>query len=66
MVEFQPFFEVMAAVRFYGYRKGILATNVMLVDRAAKAIRTFGNEVATPAEAREMLGIPTPDFEDMA
>ena len=52
----------------YGFDKDgkkILATNVMLVDRAAQAIRTFGNEVATPAEAREMLGIPTPDFEDI-
>ena len=36
----------------------IIATNVMLVERAARAIREFGNEVATPAEAREMLGIP--------
>lgn len=27
----------------------------MLVDRAACAIRSYGNEPATPAEAREML-----------
>ncbi len=38
--------------------KKIMATNVMLVDRAVRAVETFGNQVATPAEAREMLGIP--------
>lgn len=43
----------------------ILATNVMLVDRAVKAIETFGNAVATPAEAREMLGIPQVDLADV-
>lgn len=36
----------------------IKATNAMLVKRAADAVRTFGNEPATPAEAREILGIP--------
>lgn len=44
----------------YGFDKEgkkILATNKMLVERAADAIRTFGNDVATPAEAREILGI---------
>lgn len=35
--------------------KKILATNLLLVQRAARAIEAFGNEVATPAEAREML-----------
>ncbi|MBN2899035.1 MAG: 3-keto-5-aminohexanoate cleavage protein [Clostridia bacterium] len=40
---------------FYG--KGDLATNVRLVERAADAIRTYGNEVATVAEAREILGL---------
>ena len=37
--------------------KKILATNLMLVERAAKAVEAFGNEVATSAEAREMLGL---------
>ncbi|BAK46674.1 MAG: 3-keto-5-aminohexanoate cleavage protein [Eubacterium sp.] len=37
--------------------KKILATNLMLVERAAKAVKAFGNEVATSAEAREMLGL---------
>lgn len=36
----------------------ILATNVKLVERAVAAVKTFGNDVATPAEAREILGIP--------
>jgi uncharacterized protein (DUF849 family) len=35
----------------------ILATNLMLVDRAVQAVKTFGNQPATPAEAREILGI---------
>ena len=37
--------------------KKILATNLMLVERAVQAVKTFGNEPATPAEAREILGI---------
>ncbi len=40
------------------YRKGELATgNAQLVERAARVIREYGNEVATPAEAREILGL---------
>lgn len=39
------------------YAKGQLATNSMLVARAARAIREFGNEVATPEEARKILGV---------
>lgn len=35
----------------------IRATNQMLVQRAVEAVRAFGNKVATPAEAREMLGL---------
>ena len=35
----------------------IMATNVMLVERAVRAVKDFGNDVATPAEAREILGI---------
>lgn len=35
----------------------IMATNVMLVQRAVRAVEAFGNEVATPAEARELLGL---------
>ncbi len=37
--------------------KGLLATNEQLVARAAALIRLSGREVATPAEAREILGI---------
>jgi len=36
----------------------IMATNAMLAKRAVGAVMAFGNEPATPAEAREILGIP--------
>jgi len=39
----------------------IKATNHMLIERAVGAVKAFGNEVASPAEAREMLGIPQLD-----
>lgn len=35
----------------------IMATNQMLVERAVKAVETFGKKPATSAEAREILGI---------
>ena len=41
----------------------ILANNLMLVQRAARAVEAFGNEIATPAEAREMLGLKPLDRE---
>lgn len=39
----------------------IMATNHMLVERAVNAVRAYGNQPATPAQAREMLGIPAFD-----
>lgn len=39
------------------YSKGELATNVQLVERAARVIREFGKEPATPDEARQLLSI---------
>jgi uncharacterized protein (DUF849 family) len=39
------------------YSKGKLATNVKLVERARDAILLYGNEVASPNEAREILGL---------
>ena len=36
----------------------IMATNQMLVQRDVEAVKLFGNQPATPAEAREILGIP--------
>lgn len=39
------------------YNKGTLATNVMLVERAARAIHEFGKEPAAPDEARQILGL---------
>lgn len=43
--------------------KKIMATNLMLVERATKAIEAYGNEPATSAEAREMLGLKPLDRE---
>lgn len=39
------------------YEKGVLATNEELVARAARIVREAGNEVATPEEARKILGL---------
>ncbi len=40
------------------YRKGELAkSNRQLIERAARVIREFGCEVATPDEARQILGL---------
>ena len=40
------------------YGKGVLAeSNAQLVKRAANIIKEAGYKVATPAEAREILGI---------
>lgn len=40
------------------YKKGVHASNVSLVERAVRAVEVFGKKPATPAEAREILGIP--------
>lgn len=40
--------------------KGRLATNEELVERTVRIIRELGHEPATPAEAREMIGLPAP------
>lgn len=40
------------------YGPGQLATNVQLVERTVRIIRELGYEPATPAEAREMIGLP--------
>jgi len=39
------------------YAKGQLATNSQLVARAARLIREYNNEVATPDDARTILGL---------
>ena len=43
----------------------ILATNVMLVERAVKCVEAYGNEVATSKEAREMLSLPELNKEEV-
>ncbi len=41
------------------YSKGVLADcNRQFVERAIRVVKEYGGEVATPAEAREMLGLP--------
>lgn len=39
------------------YDKGILATNAMLVERVVRLAKELGREIATPDEAREILGL---------
>ena len=43
--------------------KKIMATNMMLVERAAGAVRAYGDEPATPDEARKILSLPALDLE---
>ncbi len=40
------------------YSRGRLATNEMLVERTVRIIKELNLEPASPAEAREMLGLP--------
>ncbi len=42
------------------YSRGRLATNLELVERMVRILRELNLEPATPTEAREMLGLPTP------
>jgi len=37
--------------------KGVLASNVSLVERVVRIAKDVGREIATPAEAREILGL---------
>jgi uncharacterized protein (DUF849 family) len=40
------------------YERGVLANNVQLVERIVRIIHELGMEPATPAEAREIIGLP--------
>ena len=42
---------------FYDSEKKILATNEMLIERIVRIAREIGREIATPTEARQMLGL---------
>jgi uncharacterized protein (DUF849 family) len=42
------------------YRRGELATNEQLVARTARIASELGLEIASPAEARDILGLPVP------
>ena len=49
------------------YEQGDLATNARLMERLVRQVRDMGYEPATPAEARELLGLtgktgPKPEF----
>ncbi|OGS24232.1 MAG: hypothetical protein A2297_08920 [Elusimicrobia bacterium RIFOXYB2_FULL_48_7] len=39
------------------FRKGILATNAMLVERVVRIAKEIGREIATASEARKILGV---------
>lgn len=39
------------------YKKGVLASNVQLVERVARIAREIGREIAAPADARALLGL---------
>ena len=39
------------------YDKGILATNVMLIERMVRISKELGREIANPEEARKILGL---------
>ena len=39
------------------YDKGVLASNVMLVERMVRISKEMGREIATPQDAREILGL---------
>lgn len=41
------------------YKKGELATNPMLVERMVRIARELGREIASPQEARQILGLKT-------
>lgn len=42
------------------YGPGELATNQKLTERVVRLVREMGHEPATPAEARQILGLPRP------
>ncbi len=42
------------------FRRGELATNEQLIERTVRLARTLGREIATPDEARKILGLATP------
>jgi 3-keto-5-aminohexanoate cleavage enzyme len=39
------------------YEQGVLATNVQLMERMVRIVRELGFEPATPAEARQIMGL---------
>nr|WP_034411751.1 3-keto-5-aminohexanoate cleavage protein [Derxia gummosa] len=43
------------------YRQGELATNQQLTERVVRLVRELGFEPATPAEARQIMGLPRTD-----
>ena len=43
---------------YYDDARTVLATNAMLIDRLVKLARAAGREVATPDDARAIIGLP--------
>jgi 3-keto-5-aminohexanoate cleavage enzyme len=44
-------------VLIYDYETGEMATNAQLIERVVKIAKAVGREIATPEEARQMLGL---------
>ena len=42
------------------FRRGELATNEQLIERTVQLARTLGREIASPHEARKILGLAAP------
>ena len=42
--------------------RGIHATNASLIERVTQVARAVGRDIATPAEARAMIGLPSPTW----
>jgi 3-keto-5-aminohexanoate cleavage enzyme len=47
------------------YSNGALATNVALVQRIKNIALAMGKEIATPAEARQILGLPPKKYKEL-
>lgn len=45
---------------FYDDARKVFATNVSLVERVVRIARELGREIASPEEARQILGLPLP------
>ncbi len=45
---------------YYDWETRRHATNAGLIDRVVRLAQTYGRDIATPQEARAMIGLPEP------